>query len=298
MILNKQNILEQFNTFHQYSEDTSIENKIKYFAVFGGVKMYVDTTVPLLKLIETKILDKYKYLRNEISELTNNNNKYHLILTALATGDRRTNSAFRKTNISFNEGIDAIDKLCEKEMLILEKSLQYFTSLPKNNDISEKLLFTTPFARFWFSFISPIFKGIRDGDYDEFKKEYNKKESEFSALVFEQLSCELLKIDFEKNGDKIIELGRYWDDNNTIDILGKTISGKIIVGSCKYSNSKVKKTELSKLKQICEKLGIKTDTFILFSKKGFTSELKSLKNDNLKLYTTRNFNQLIKKENG
>jgi hypothetical protein len=225
--------------------------------------------------------------------LTTCKEEFSSILTGLALGDRRTNSAFRKTKISFDEGINAIDRLCDKEMLELEKSLQHFNSLPKNNDISEKLLFTTPFARFWFSFISPLFKGIRDSNYTEFNEIYKNKHSEFSTLVFEQLSHELLKKDFEKNNDKIVEIGRYWDDNETIDIVGKTTSGKILIGSCKYSNSKVKKTELSKLKQICEKLGIKADIFVLFSKKGFTNELKSLKGKSLKLYTTKNFNQLI-----
>ena len=31
------------------------------------------------------------------------------------------------------------------------------------NNIDEKLNFTAPFMRFWFSFISPYFKGIKDG---------------------------------------------------------------------------------------------------------------------------------------
>ena len=158
-------------------------------------------------------MEKYKYLRNDVSELTNNNHIYHQILTAIANGDRRTNSAFRKTNLKFDEGIDAVDKLCDKGMLNLEKSLQYYTSLPKNNDISERLLFTTPFSRFWFSFISPMFKGIRDGNFEEFEKEYKNKSSEYSALIFEQLSHEVVKNSFLNSGDKIKEIGRYWDDN-------------------------------------------------------------------------------------
>ncbi len=266
---------------------------IEYFAVFGGAKMYVDTEIPLETLIEEKILEKYKYLRNDISELTNNNNNFHLILTALATGDRRTNSAFRKTKTSFDDGITAVDKLCDKGMLSLEKSLQNYTSLPKNNDISEKLLFTTPFARFWFTFISPLFKGVRDGDYKEMKTLYENKKVELPSLVFEQLSHEVLKNNFENNGDKIVEIGRYWDDKYQLDILGKTESGKIIVGSSKYSNSKTKKTELTRLKQISEDLDIKVDIFVLFSKKGFTNELKSLKGTDLKLFTSRNFNTLL-----
>ena len=216
---------------------------------------------------------------------------YHSILTGLALGDRRTNSAFRRANISFDNGIVMVDKLCDRDMLILEKSLQHLSCLKFHDVVSERLLFTTPFARFWFAFISPLFKGIRDGNYDEVMDEYKNKEAEFTTLVFEQLSHEVLKKSFQD--DKIVELGRYWDDDIDIDILGKTASGKIIAGSCKYTNSKIKKSELNKLKEKCKKVEIIPDIYVLFSKKGYSNELKSLKGETLKLFTPRNFNQLI-----
>ena len=70
-------------------------------------------------------------------------------------------------------------------------------------------------------------------------------------------------------------LGRYWDDDLTLDLVGKTKSGKIIAGSCKNTNSKIKKTELTNLKEKCEKVKIDVDTFVLFSK---TLNLYLLKN--------------------
>ena len=216
---------------------------------------------------------------------------YHSILTGLALGDRRTNSAFRRANISFDKGIEMVDKLCDRGMLNLEKSLQHLSDREFHEVVSEKLLFTTPFARFWFSFVSPLFKGIKDGNYDEAMNEYKNKEAEFPALVFEQLAHEVLKKSFQD--DKIVELGRYWDDDIDIDILAKTASGKIIAGSCKYTNSKIKKSELTKLKEKCKKAEITPDIFVLFSKKGYSSELKSLKDKTLKLYTPRNFNLLL-----
>ena len=219
-------------------------------------------------------------------------NQYHKVLSALALGDRRTNSAFRKCNISFNEGIEIVDKLCSRGMLSLEKSRQSITSMPKNNDISEKLLFTTPFARFWFAFVSPLFKGIKDGDYKEFWENYNNNKAQFSSLVFEQLCHEVIKKSFA-NENGIVNIGRYWDDNHSLDIVAVTKTGKTIIGSCKYTNNKVKKSELTRLKNIAQELGIVVDTYVLFSKKGFSSELKSLKGDSLKLFTTRNLNILL-----
>ena len=91
----------------------------------------------------------------------------------------------------------------------------------------------------------------------------------------------------------IQQIGRYWDDDTDIDLLVKTKSGKIIAGSCRYKNSKIKKTELNILKESCKKVKIDVDIFVLFSKKGYSGELKSMKGEELKLFTVKSFNQLI-----
>ena len=228
--------------------------------------------------------------------LTKGDDMYHTILTGVALGDRRTNSAFRRANISFDEGIEIIDDLCNLKVLRLEKSLQSLSELDDQYTVSEKLLFTSPFVHFWFACISPIFKGIRDGNYEEFFKQFENRKVELFNLVFEQLSHELIKTNIKnKNiplvaGHTIVKLGRYWDDDIDIDLLVETKNGKVIAGECKYTNSKVKKSVLTNLKEKCKKAKIDVDVFVLFSKSGYSSELKSLKSDTLKLYTVKNFN--------
>lgn len=248
-------------------------------------------SLPLIDLIEKHILDKYRYIRNDINQLTHGEAEYNTILTGLAQGDRRTNSAFKRAKINFDDGIEKVDELVDFKVLKLEKSLQKLSKLTDQYTVSEKLLFTTPFARFWFAFISPIFKGIKDGNYEEFHKKYENGKGEFTNLVFEQLSHEYMKEALAKDG--IQQIGRYWDDDLDIDLLIHTKNGKVIAGSCKYTNSKIKKSELTLLKEKCEKVKIKVDMFVLFSKKGYSTELKSLKGDSLKLFTVKSFSQLI-----
>ena len=93
--------------------------------------------------------------------------------------------------------------------------------------------------------------------------------------------------------DTIKEISTYWDNKIELDIYAKTTSGKTIVGSCKYTNAKIKKSELTRLQEACKTAKIEADIFVLFSKNGFSSELKSLKGENLKLYTPKSFKQLI-----
>jgi len=269
-----------------------METALEYFTIFGGLDVDIDTTVPINQLIELHILKRYKYLRNFMSNIIKGDPEYNKILTALAIGDRRTNSAFKKVNISFDNGIEIIDDLCGLKVLKLEKSLQKLSKLDDQYTVSEKLLFTLPIVRFWFAFVSPIFKGIKEKNYEEFYKKYDNNKAEFSDIIFEQLSHEYLRLTTKE--DFIFTLGRYWDDDTSLELLGKTKSGKIIVGSCKYTNNKIKKTELTNLKEKCKKLEIAVDTFVLFSKKGYTNELKVLKKtENLQLFTVKNFTKFM-----
>ena len=268
-----------------------MDKAIEYFSVFGGVKISVDIDTPIDEQIETKIFNKYKYLRNDISDISMGEPLDHKILSALALGDRRTNSAFKKVGISFDDGIDIIDKQCSRGMLRLEKSRYQLANQQFDETISERLHFTTPFAHFWFAFVSPVFKGIKNGEFDEAFKIYHNYKNQFQEVVFNQLSHEILKKSYSNTENRIINIGRYWDKDHNIDLIATTKNNKIILGTTKFSNNKMKKSELTKLKDIAKTLGIDVDIFVLFSRKGFSNELKSLKSDNLKLFTPKNFNK-------
>jgi AAA+ ATPase superfamily predicted ATPase len=216
---------------------------------------------------------------------------YHSILSGIALGDGRTHSAFKKANITHEVGMKAVNELCEMGVIKVEKSKKEFTSWAEDYKISDKLLFNTPFMKFWFAFVSPLFKGIKDGDYKEVQTRFDNKKADFISFTFEQLSLELLKKTFQD--DPIVESGSYWDKDVEIDIYAKTESGKTIVGTCRYTNTKVKKTLLTKLQQQCKTANIEADIYVIFAKNGFSSELKSLKNENLKLYALKNFKALV-----
>ncbi len=93
--------------------------------------------------------------------------------------------------------------------------------------------------------------------------------------------------------DPIKQFGKYWDEKREIDLVAKTTSGKIIAGNCKYINSKIKKNELNKLKEDCKAIDLNVDTFVIFSKSGFSSELKSQKSETLRLFTPKSFKLLL-----
>jgi len=282
-------LLEQFRSFYFQNNPQDMEQAIKYFSVFGGMSWNVDMDVPLDELIESKVLNNYRYIHADITKITESDRHSHLLLSGIAMGDRRTHSALKKARISRSDGEYAMENLFERGMLEAEYSLE---SPPNSDDkIDEKLNFTAPFMRFWFSFVSPFFKGIRDGDYKEAQERFINREQEFSELIFTKLAMEVMKKSFKE--DPITEIGSYWHRNTEIDILAKTKSGKIIAGICKNSKSKANKTELTKLKEQCEKAELTVDIKVVISKNGFSNELKNLKGADLRLFALKNFKSLV-----
>jgi len=184
-----------------------------------------------------------------------------------------------------------VEKLADRGIIEIESSQHHLAKKRGDDKISKKLLFTAPFLRFWFGFVSPIYKGIKEKNYKEFYELYEKKEAEFGNFVFEELSMEFMRDLITE--DPIKQFGKYWDEKREIDLVAKTTSGKIIAGNCKYINSKIKKNELNKLKEDCKTIDLNVDIFVLFSKSGFSSELKSQKSETLRLFTPKSFKLLL-----
>lgn len=265
---------------------------IEYFSVFGGIELNIDTSKPLEELIEKHILKNYNDLKYRIHTLTGGYSVDHAVLSGIALGDRKTTTSFKRAHVSFEEGMMCVENLCDKGIIEIESPQNYLINKRgKDNKVAKKLLFTTPFLRFWFAFVSPIYKGIKEGDFKEFYTRFENKKAEFSDFIFEELCLELATDFFTE--DPIDKIGKYWDDKREISIVAKTKSGKIIAGNCKYVNSKLKRNELNKLTSDCKDIELNVDIFALFTKNGFTSELKSMKSDSLRLFTPRNLKILL-----
>jgi len=269
-----------------------MEDAIEKFAIFGGVcwdKM--DTSRASIELIEELILPDFTYIRNDVTDVTTGLPLHHSILTGIAQGDGRTQTAFKRANVSAEVGTKAIEELKESGIIKVMKPKAFGESWKNKESVANKLYFASPFLRFWFAFISPIFKGIRDGDYKEVHTLFENRKSLFVQLPFVELSHEVLKLHFIE--DTIVEVQSYWDNEIELDILAKTASGRVVVGVCKYTNTKLKKSELSRLQEICANADINADIFVLVSKSGFSNELKALKGENLRLITLKHFKKLV-----
>ncbi len=286
-------LLAQFRSFCYQNNATDFETAVQYFSVFGGMGWTVDMSVPLEVLIDQKVLSNYRYIHGDITKITHSKPTYHAMLTAIASGDRREHSAFKKVNIGREEGEELIDFLIKDGFLVFDKSVE--KPMDEKDGISDKLLFVTPFMRFWFSAISPYYKGIKEGDFTEMNEHWSKVKAEFSNLVYEQLVRELILSAFKEafEGDPIVNIGAYYEKNVELDILAKRKSGAYLAGTCKYGKAKTKKSELTKLKEKCTQAHLEVEHYVIFSKNKFSSEFKKDKEDNVTLFSLRHLMGLV-----
>jgi hypothetical protein len=149
--------------------------------------------------------------------------------------------------------------------------------------------------RFWFATISPYYQSISSGDFSEFETKWGALKGNFSISLSNRLALELVKERFVSKfeSDPIVTMGSYYDKKIEISILAKRKSGKMLVGECKYSKTEAKMHMITSLKEKCEKVGLEVDEYVLFSKNGFTSEVKELDDENLMLLTNEDFSSLL-----
>lgn len=266
-------LLQKFNKFYSVNEFKSVDEAVEFFSVFGGFKEKVDTSRSLMENIEKLILNQYKYLFQDIKEVTSGDELFSFVLSGAAQGDGQTHTAYKRAKVARQSGEDIVKELEKLKVITLRYS--------HLNTGSPKIVFETPFLKFWFAFISPLFKGIKFGDFTEVKKSFENNKEEFFSQLFEDLFREFLALKLE-----IKNVNGYWDESLSIGAIFKK-EKDFIIADFKYTNQKLKKSELSKLDEKCKFLKIQPSMMILCTKKGFSKELKSLKNESLKLFTSK-----------
>lgn len=278
-----------------------MEQHIEYFSFFGGLNLALDLDKPLDTLITQLLQEHYEALSQLIYKLTHYTPEYHKLLTAIAQGDRRLHSAFKRARMSETKGGIAINELQNLNILRLEYSRetppkkeypkQKLKKEVRDHRISHKLQFRIPFLRFWFYFVAPFEHEIAQGDMSKLLEKLHGHQHSFCAYTFEKLSNLFLEMRLRE--DPILESGSYWDRQVEVDLYAQRKSGAIIVGECKWRNHKMNKKELHKLRDKCEKINLHPQYIALFSKRGFSKELEHSSDKTLLLYSAEDFKNLL-----
>ena len=111
----------------------------------------------------------------------------------------------------------------------------------------------------------------------------------YAGLGFEILSKELLA---KYLNLEISQISSFWNKEVEIDIYAK-FESFCVAGECKYKERKISKNVLNELMLKCEKARLAPDLLALFSKSGFSGELRNLKSDKILLFSLEDFKILL-----
>ena len=272
-----------------FSKKLNEKNLIEKYAVTGGVPKYIESfkeNSDIYTEIKEQIMNKQSYLyeepnfllQNEVSEV----GSYFSIIKSIAAGNKKlgniaSNLSVNPTSLSkYLQTLINLDIL-EREVPITEDNIEKC----KKGQYKIK----DNFIAFWFQFIYPNKSFLEMGKDDVVIKKIKSNFIDNNvSYIYEdvcrekmwELNDEKLKVTFNK-------IGRWWDANHEIDIVGLNSEGnEIIFGECKYYKNDKKMDEKvfydlkEKSKYVDWKKDNRKEFFILFSISGYTDSLKKL----------------------
>lgn len=284
--------MEQMNFYDaiKFFPKYSYEDKIYAYSILGGIPHYLkefDDSLSIAQNIQNNILKKGCILYNEVNFLLHQELRettlYNTIIQAIALGNTKLNDIYLKTNIDKTKIIVYITNLIE--LGIIEKEFSVNSTLKEQANVQRGLYkLTDNFFKFWYAYVFPNISALELGDYKGTYNLYIKDTlNHFSSSAFEDICLQYLQQMNIRNKLplRLKRIGRWWDSNNEIDILG-TDGKKVLLGECKFKNSQVSMQDYKNLKN---KYLVENEVFYyMFSKSGFNKELVDIaKKENAKL---------------
>ena len=217
-------------------------------------------------------------LQSEVSEVGN----YFSVIKSIAFGNRKlgniaSNLSTSPTNLSkYLQTLVNLDIL-EREVPVTEEN-------PEKSKRGQYKI-KDNFIAFWFQFIYPnrVFLEI-DKDNLVMQKIKNDFVEHHVSYIYEDIcKQEMWNLNADGKLNMMFDkLGRWWNANEEIDLVGIDSMGEdIIFGECKYYKNKLMDVDVfyhlkEKAKLVEWKKDERKESYILFSITGYTKELKRL----------------------
>ena len=270
-----------FEYYKEFFDNKSKRELIEFYSITGGIPKYIlefDRNKSPLWNIENNIFNKDNFLYSEpkflLQEEINDLSRYFSILNSVALGNTKLSSICSHLGLNSNSITSYITKLIDLD--ILEKEVP----VTENIENGKKGLYKIKdnYLKFWFSYVYPYqsYLEIENILYplEKIKNEFNL----WVSKIYEDLARETL-LNNSEIPFPIKKLGRWWNNNEEIDIVGLG-DNEIIFGECKWISKKVGLSVLLSLKEKSKSVkwnnSSRKEYFILFSKEGFSDDLINL----------------------
>ena len=253
------------------------------YAMLGGTPAYLlqfDPDADLWENIRNRMLTPEAYLFSEpefiLREELREPRNYFAILRAISLGKTRSSEIINETGFEKNIVGKYLSVLVELKIIRREVPVTE-TSFEK----SKKGMYVIDdnFFRFWFSFVFPNKSFIEERELDYLvDKKIKPRLDQFTSLTFEAV-CRSYAKQGELGGLKFNQVGRWWNKDAEIDIVGLNEDDNVILfAAVKWSINPVGIDIFSDLKRKATLVpwgkNERNEHFALFSRSGFTDEMK------------------------
>ena len=290
-----------FENYKSFFENKNIEEVIEFYSVTGGVPKYVeifDRESTLEENVSKHIFDKNGFLYEEPYFLLGKEFKeigmYFSILKTISNGSHKLSEIASKMEVGQNSLGYYLNVLAQMDLLYRDVPVT-----ETNPEKSKKGLYFLKdnFISFWFKFVYPNRSFLEIGNIvyvvQKFKDEFTK----YVSLVYEELARQNTTALASQGyfDHEILKVGRWWNGDDEIDIVGIDKSGKPnLFGECKYTNKVVDIKVLSDLLKKVEKNFdlISKPEFLIYSKSSFSQELIDYARDNKNVHLFKIFDSI------
>lgn len=276
----------RFKDYNKFYKKMDFKKLVEYYAVTGGVPKYIElfkNEKDIFTAIKNSVINKNSFLYEEPEFLMKKEVKevgtYFSIIKVIASGASKLGEIAERLNVKQTSLTNYLKTLIELE--ILRREVPVTETNPEKSKRSIYKI-NDNFIRFWFRFVYPNKDQIEIGNTDYvlnlIKRNFVDNHLSF---VYEDVCKEIVSNDKALKIDKI---GKWWDKEEEIDIVGiSSIQKKLYIGECKWTNKKMNTTVLNRLKSKSERIKEYSDykkIYCLFSISGYESDLINMaKND-------------------
>ncbi|MBR1709203.1 MAG: ATP-binding protein [Clostridia bacterium] len=271
------------------------ENALLY-GITGGIPHYMnklDFKGSIQNALLENLFDSSSYLFEEPENLLKQELRepalYNSIISVTAAGNTKL------SDIASKSGMD--QSVCLKYMKVLMELgiIKKVEPVVDRSSKKKEYRVADPFFRFWYRFVPRNMTAITTGNMDRIY--HAAVESYFSGYmgaIFKDICRQYLLLHADQLPFPIQDIGEWWGTLPNerkvaqIDIVATSIrenniqGGKqYLIGSCKYLNQKIGVDEFALLKHYAAAFATIQDDcyFYMFSKSGFTEELRQLESE-------------------
>ncbi len=271
-----------YGTTREYFPNYSAEERVKLYAMWGGVPAYwerVDANLSILENLRRNILPAHSWMIDEsrilLQDFITDLHNYVGILRAIAEGQQSMSDISARTGLSSSKASFYLSVLRDTGFVVRDVPISQRHADSRRGRYSV----TDPYLRFFYRFMSAYQSKLALGQMDEMLRFI---QAELPAFIGDNTWPELCRewvlraSDQEQLPLPVEAVGSEWTKNQMIDVVGiSEVERSLVLGDCFWQDEPVGPEAIENLMQKTSLMVSKSAApwsvyYILFSANGWT----------------------------